>query len=103
MSACVGTHPPDEQAFLGKTTGERQVRTQYNGSFGFTSNKHLKHLSVMSVPTLSTGFISRAIDRADVIIFGVMDGVVKGYRLHNVWVWPGGVGRVVLHPLCLGT
>ncbi len=58
---------------------------------------------LMCVLTLHTGFISRAVDRADVIIFGVVDGVVKGHRLHNVWVGPGSIGWVVLHPLRLGT
>lgn len=57
----------------------------------------------LTVLTLSTGFISRAIHSADVIIFRVIDGVVKGHRPHNVWVGPRSIGWVVLHTLCLGT
>ena len=42
-------------------------------------------------PTFSAGFISRVIDGADISIFGVMDGVIKGHCLHNVWAWPGSI------------
>lgn len=48
-------------------------------------------------------FVSRVIDRADVIIFGVMDSVVKRHRLHNLWVWPGSVWWMVLRSLRLDT
>lgn len=48
-------------------------------------------------------FVSRVIDRADVIIFGVMDSVVKRHCLHNLWVWPGNIWGMVLHFLRLDT
>lgn len=54
-----------------------------------------------ALPTLETGCKSRAIDRADVVIFRVVDGVVKGHRLHDAGVWPGRFGRVVQHALPL--
>lgn len=63
---------------------------------------YLHACSFEAARTFGAGFISWAINRADVIIFGVVDSVVKGHCLHNVRVGPGSIGLVVLHAFHLG-
>lgn len=54
-------------------------------------------------PTVSVGVVVRAIDSADVFIFGVVDGVVEGHTPQCVYYRPGSTGWVVLDTLQLVT
>lgn len=102
-----GIHLPDVQEFLGKVTIRVSLGYQYkieqlNPWKTKSHSSSIVLYNALLIPTFCTGFKSRTINCTDVIIFRVMDVIVKGHCSHNVLIRPVCTAQVVLYSFCLG-